>query len=188
MSQAVPAEAGEIIPAEALSTRPLIKQLLWLALPVLSEHVLHMLVGLTDTYLANHLHRYTSSDAVTAQRQLAESASAAAAVGTMAYILWFIGLFVSAIGTGATAIIARATGAKHRSLANSICGQSVTVAVILGLGLGGMFYLAHDACTARRSSTPIHTCGCSRSRCRSRRSCSSPTRVCAAPATRSRRQ
>jgi putative MATE family efflux protein len=93
--------------------------LLWLALPVLVEHMLHMVVGLTDAYVANHL----PSDA----------APATAAVGTIAYVLWFVGMAVGAIGTGSTAIIARAVGARHRRLANSVCGQSVTTAAILGL-------------------------------------------------------
>jgi putative MATE family efflux protein len=59
----------------------------------------------------------------------------------VAYVLWFVGLIVGAIGTGSTAIIARATGARHRSLANSVCGQSVTAAVMLGIVLGTLLYL-----------------------------------------------
>src|SRR5438034_9024879 len=35
--------------------RSLLRELLRLALPVLGEHVLHILVWLNDTYLANHL-------------------------------------------------------------------------------------------------------------------------------------
>lgn len=105
----------------------LLRQLVWLALPVLAEHVLHMFVGLTDTYLANHLP--------------SDSPAATAAVGSISYVIWFIGLIVGAIGTGSTAIIARAIGARHRSLANSVCGQSITASVVLGLALGAVIYV-----------------------------------------------
>src|SRR4051812_15332784 len=37
------------------STRRLLRLMLVLALPVLAEHVLHMAVGLNDTWLANHV-------------------------------------------------------------------------------------------------------------------------------------
>ena len=82
--------------------------------PVLVEQVLHMLVGLNDTYLANHLPEHAPD--------------AGAAVGTITYFLWFFGLLVSSVGSGSTAIIARARGARHKSLANSVCGQSVAAA------------------------------------------------------------
>jgi putative MATE family efflux protein len=101
---------------------PLLAELLWLALPVVAENMLHMMVGLTDVYLASHL-------------PAAQAADATASVGTVSYVLWLIGLIAGAIGTGSTAIIARAIGAKHHSLANSVCGQSVTAAVLIGLGL-----------------------------------------------------
>ena len=106
--------------------RPLLAALLWLALPVVAENVLHMLVGLTDVYLASHLPPTTAP-------------AATAAVGSVSYVLWLIGLIAGAIGTGSTAIIARAVGAKHQSLANSVCGQSVTAAVLLGLTLTAIF-------------------------------------------------
>jgi len=100
------------------AARPLLAELLWLSLPIMAENVLHMLVGLTDVYLASHLPR--------------EKAPATAAVGSISYILWLIGLIAGAIGTGSTAIIARAIGAKHQSLANSVTGQSVAASVCLG--------------------------------------------------------
>jgi putative MATE family efflux protein len=90
--------------------------------------VLHIVVGLTDTYMANHLK--------------ADATDATAAVGTIAYFLWFLALIVSAIGTGATALIARAKGARHRSLANSVCGQAITCAVLLGLLTAVVIYLS----------------------------------------------
>jgi putative MATE family efflux protein len=113
----------------------LLRELFLLAMPVLAEQVLHMFVGLNDTYLANHVEHGAS----------AKNAAAAAAVGTVSYILWFVGLICGAVGSGATAIIARATGAKHRSLANSICGQAMSAAMIVGLILWAImcFFAGH---------------------------------------------
>jgi len=113
----------------------LLRELFLLAMPVLAEQVLHMFVGLNDTYLANHVERGAS----------AKNAAAAAAVGTVSYILWFVGLISGAVGSGATAIIARATGAKHRSLANSICGQAMSAAMIVGIILWAVmcFFAGH---------------------------------------------
>jgi putative MATE family efflux protein len=131
MSQVVPARAAPVsLTAAAPVERGLLRQLLWLALPVLAEHVLHMVVGLTDTYLANHLP--------------GDAAAATAAVGTVSYVLWFTGLMVGAIGTGSTAIIARAVGARHRRLANSVCGQSVTAAAAFGVLLAALIYVAAE--------------------------------------------
>ena len=103
-----------------------------LALPVFAEHALHVVVGVTDTYLANNLYdtRHLAGDALRAAR--ATNDAAGAAVGSVSYILWFIGLVVGAIGSGATAIIARAVGGKHRRLANKACGQSILAAIVLG--------------------------------------------------------
>ena len=90
------AETRNLIqPREANSV--LVKQLFALAGPVWIEQILHMLVGLNDTYLANHLPSH--------------AADAGAAVGTITYFLWFIGLLVASIGAGSTALIARAKGA-----------------------------------------------------------------------------
>src|SRR5580704_223386 len=106
----------------------LLRPLLALALPVLAEQVLHMLVGFNDTWLANHLP--------------AHAADAGAAVGTITYIIWFIGLLSSSsLGAGSSAIIARAKGARHRSLANSVTGQSITTALLLGLVLAAVFFV-----------------------------------------------
>ena len=108
--------------------RVLLRQVFLLAGPVWIEQILHMLVGLNDTYLANHLPNH--------------AADAGAAVGTITYFIWFIGLLVASIGTGSTALIARAKGALHRSLANKVTGQSISAAVIMGLIVGSILFLA----------------------------------------------
>jgi putative MATE family efflux protein len=100
----------------------LLKQLIFLAAPIAAEHLLHIFVSVTDTALANYLPN--------------NAPEAAAAVGNIGYIFWFVGLFSGAIGTGSTAIIAREVGAKHRRRANSVCGQSILFAAICGVGLG----------------------------------------------------
>ncbi|HMB96525.1 MAG TPA: MATE family efflux transporter, partial [Tepidisphaeraceae bacterium] len=127
----------EPLPLAEESTAALMRQLLVLAMPVFAEHALHILVGWNDTYLANHIHRYQ----IASDWARGDETAAGAAVGTMAYILWFIGLMVSAVGTGSTAIIARAVGAKHRRLANSICGQSISLAMIVGVVVGIVMYI-----------------------------------------------
>jgi putative MATE family efflux protein len=101
-------------------------RLLWaLTLPILAENLLHMLVGFTDTYLAGHLRE--------------NSKAATAAVGSVAYILWLVNLFAMAIASGATAIVSRAIGAKHKRLANSVTGQAVGSAAILGVSAAVLF-------------------------------------------------
>ncbi|MBC8107994.1 MAG: MATE family efflux transporter [Anaerolineae bacterium] len=123
------------------SNGQLLRLLLLLAWPVLAEHVLHMMVGINDTYLANHVVSISpamSGAEVAAARS--QMAAAAAAVGTVSYILWLIGLLTGAISAGSTAIIARATGARHRRLANSICGQSMSAGVICGIALSAIMY------------------------------------------------
>src|SRR3984957_14488865 len=106
----------------------LLRQVFALAGPVWVEQVLHMLVGLNDTYLANHLPQH--------------AADAGAAVGTVTYFLWLIGLLVSSIGAGSTALIARAKGARHKSLSNKVAGQSVSAALILGAICGLILFAA----------------------------------------------
>lgn len=120
-----------------------------LAVPVFAEHALHVLVGVTDTYVANHL-LATSGPAVAGmgdkalQAAYATNAAAGAAVGSVAYITWFIGLTVASIGTGATAIISRAIGARHRRLANKVCGQSILCAVVMGMLMAVAMYFSAD--------------------------------------------
>ena len=132
MDRALPATASKLLPVRLLATesnRTLLRQVLLLSMPVLAEHAFHIVVGLTDTYMANHLPK--------------NAPAAASAVGTISYFLWFIGLIISSIGTGATALIAHAKGARHRSLANSVCGQAISAAVLLGITVGVAMYCSN---------------------------------------------
>jgi putative MATE family efflux protein len=118
------------------SKRELFKLLVVLSAPVFAEHLLHVGVGVTDTWLANHLVWDAGLAGPALESARAANAAATKAVGTISYVIWFIGIIVSAIGVGSTAIIARAIGAKHRSLASSVCGQSITASVLLGVIVG----------------------------------------------------
>src|SRR5436190_22826841 len=74
METETPLNAVELQYESLAGTRrqPLLRELWRLALPVLVEQVLHMFVGLNDTYLANHVERGAST----------KNAATAAAVGT----------------------------------------------------------------------------------------------------------
>ncbi|MCS7033812.1 MAG: MATE family efflux transporter [Phycisphaerae bacterium] len=118
------------------STASLLRALLVLAMPVLIEQVLHGFAGLADTWIANHFIRITPQmSAVEVEAARRAMTAAGSAAGTISYLLWFVGLVAGAVGTGSTAIIARATGARDRRLANSICGQSIGLALAVGLVL-----------------------------------------------------
>jgi putative MATE family efflux protein len=56
------------------------------------------------------------------------------------YVLWLVAMITGAIGVGSTAIIARAVGARHRRLANRVCGQSIGAVVMAGVVLAGLCY------------------------------------------------
>src|SRR3954463_4083079 len=73
----------ETPPLVVARPRSLMRELMLLAAPVFAEQVLHMLVGLNDTYLANHVVRLNgsmSAEQIAAARD--QMAAAAAAVGT----------------------------------------------------------------------------------------------------------
>src|SRR5947209_6481913 len=92
------------------------RQGLFLSGPVLVEQSLLYLVGLSDTILTG--------------RYLAESHLAAVAVA--AYLLWFTGSLMTIVSVGATALVARMTGARQPGAARRICQQAIGLALILG--------------------------------------------------------
>jgi putative MATE family efflux protein len=133
----IPSEqAPPIVPVPLHSAVPSVQperlfRTLWLlTLPILAENLLHMIVGFTDTYLAGHLRE--------------NSKAATAAVGSVAYVLWLVNLMAMAIASGATAIVARAIGARHKRLANRVTGQAVAAAAILGLSTAILFSILAD--------------------------------------------
>ena len=105
--------------------------MLRLAAPVLLEQLLLMLVGMVDTYLCGqHL-----------------AGEHLAAMGLMAYVMWLIPSMFGVIAIGATALVARHTGAGESDQANLAMNQSflagclLAVVVTLVVALGGSWFV-----------------------------------------------
>ena len=141
---APPNTDGMPTPVNPAGWRPLFMSLLMLALPIMAEHLLHIGVGLTDTFLANNMvpTRGLAGEAL-AQARVA-NAHAAAAIGSTTYVTWFLGLITGAVGTGSTALIARATGARDRRTARRAVGQSILLGFTAGLVLSAGLFLFSD--------------------------------------------
>jgi Na+-driven multidrug efflux pump len=100
-------------------------QAVWvLSWPILVQSFLGSLVGLTDTVLAAGI-----------------SEAATDAIGGAAYVLWFVGLIMMAIGVGATALISRAIGGGRRAAADAAVGQCIVLAAVSGVLVGGLIAL-----------------------------------------------
>ena len=123
------------------SRRALLASLLGLSAPILAEHALHILVGLTDTYLANHLVATAGLTGAAAEQARITNAASAAAVGSVTYLLWLVGLLTGAVGTGSTALISRITGGGDRATADRALGQSVLLAVVAGVVVALIVYV-----------------------------------------------
>ena len=101
---------------EVFSRRSIVSQVSGLAWPVVIEQLLGLAVGLINTYLVGHL-----------------GAAALAAVGLSTQLrMLLMGLF-SAVGVGSTALVARHIGAQEPEQANIVAGQSVRLALVVGL-------------------------------------------------------
>lgn len=111
--------AADAAGLSALPRGSIARQVFVLALPMLGEQFLHLLVGLVDTWLAGHV-----------------SKEATAAVGTGAYMSWFVTLVMALVGTGAGALVSRSIGGGDRETANRTLNQTVVLALILGFALG----------------------------------------------------
>lgn len=92
------------------------RTVIWLALPVMGEQVLNACVAWNDQFLAGLLGK-----------------SATASVGFAAYLSWFISMMFALVGTGATAIVARAIGAGRRDEAQRETNQAVLLGAMLGV-------------------------------------------------------
>ena len=97
-------------------------QVLWLASPILVEQALLYLVGLSDTILTG---RYLSVEHL-------------AAVTNAAYLSWFQGAILMVVSAGATALVARLIGGRDGPAARLVCGQSITLALVVGTLIGGV--------------------------------------------------
>src|SRR5690606_130606 len=64
-----------------------------------------------------------------------------------AFVAWLMRLLQMAVTVGSTALVARAIGGRHKRLANAVVGQSVVMALIVGLISGVLvFALARPIC------------------------------------------
>lgn len=112
------------------------RQLFVLALPVLGEQLLILGVGQFDTFLAGQI-----------------SKQATAAVGVAAYVGWAATLMFSLVGTGATALVARAWGAGDRPAGNHLFNQAVPLAVITGMLALGLIWNGAPALATFQNQT-----------------------------------
>ncbi len=125
---------GEGVSRKELSGRlaglTLWQQVLVLAFWPLLEQLMSFLVGTVDMALAGRLEPETAAQ------------SAADALGVAAYFGWLMSLFHSSVAVGATALVARAIGARHKRLANAVLGQSMLLSVFSGLFVAVSVYFA----------------------------------------------
>jgi MATE family multidrug resistance protein len=120
----VPMPSAPQLPPSAIGSGGGIgRQVFILALPMLGEQFFTFLVGFVDTWLAGQI-----------------SKEVQAAVGTGAYMSWFVGLIVSLVGTGASALVSRSIGARDGRTAN----RTATQALILAFALGGCMTLVAE--------------------------------------------
>ena len=117
--------AADGIRLESLPRGPLGRQVFILALPMLGEQLVNFCVGFVDTFLAGQVGKEATS-----------------AVGTGAYIGWFVTLGFALVGTGAVALVARGIGARDLKTANRAANQSFVLALALGAVMSALIYLA----------------------------------------------
>jgi putative MATE family efflux protein len=104
-------------------SRPLARQVLALALPALAQQYLHLVVQLSDQFLAG---RFPLADESARDRYLS-------ALNTAGYLYWFVSSYTVLVSVGSTALVARFVGAKDWAMARHATGQSVLLAIVFGL-------------------------------------------------------
>jgi len=103
-------------------SRSMSAQVFRLATPVLIEQALLYLVGLSDTILTG---RYLTEEHL-------------AAITVSSYLFWFLGSLMTVVSVGATALVARLTGARDPEQAKRVTQQSVSLGFLLGIILFGV--------------------------------------------------
>lgn len=111
--------------------RPLWRQVLALALPALAQQYLHLVVSLSDQYLAG---RFPLADPDRRAVYLS-------ALTTAGYLYWFVSSYTVIVTVGCTALVARLVGANDWATANRAAGQGILLAVVFGT-LGAVGALA----------------------------------------------
>jgi putative MATE family efflux protein len=100
------------------------QQVFRLAMPAVSELVLNTLVGLVDILLVGQMSMATIAALGYGV------APALAATGLAGEMFWTMSLLFMAIGTGCTALVARATGAKDPPTANAALRQGLLLGLL----------------------------------------------------------
>lgn len=108
-----------------VTSGPIRSTMFWLALPVLGEQMLNSFIGMFDTWLAGQI-----------------SAPATSAIGLAAYVAWLGEMLIMLVATGATAVVSRLEGQKDHTGANHIASQAISLAVIAGVLIALLIYLA----------------------------------------------
>lgn len=98
------------------------RRVLALALPALAQQYLHLLVRLSDQYLAD---RFDLPDPDARRAYLS-------ALTTAGYLYWFVSSYTVLVSVGATALVARFVGAGDLPLARRATAQAVLLAVGFG--------------------------------------------------------
>lgn len=99
------------------------RQVLALALPSLAQLYLHLVVQLSDQFLAG---RIPVPDPEQRPAYLA-------ALTTAGYLYWFVSSYTVLVSVGSLALVARFVGAGDRALANRATGQAILLAAAFGL-------------------------------------------------------
>jgi putative MATE family efflux protein len=101
---------------------PIGRAVLALALPALAQQYLHLLVRLSDQFLAGHFVLPPGGD----------RGAYLSAMTTAGYLYWFVSSYTVLVSVGSTALVARFVGAGDWAAARRATAQ----AVLLGLGFG----------------------------------------------------
>ncbi len=111
-----------------LTKENLNKNIIKLALPVALENVLHMAVFIVDIIMIGRL-----------------GTVPVAAVGLAGALSFVISMIFSALNVGTTALVARSFGAKEKTEAQKVAGQSILLSIIFGLTISPfIFYFADN--------------------------------------------
>lgn len=108
------------MPTSLVDSPGTFRPMLWLTLPVLTEQVLHLLVGFTDLWLTGN---YLQEEAYVAAMTL------------MIYALWLVGNLFGFVALGSTALVARFAGARDHAMVNRVMNQSITSGLLWSIAL-----------------------------------------------------
>lgn len=104
------------------SEKSIIKELIFLSVPAMTEEILNTLLQYVDTAMVGHL-----------------GENATAAVSTTTTIGWLIGGFLHSIGIALLALMSRSVGAGDDDRVKRLAHQAVVLTVLIGAMVGGVF-------------------------------------------------